>query len=177
MIEVQIRTREMHQRAEWGVAAHWAYKDETSTTQDIDWLNRIIDWQADVNDPAAFMDDTVWFNLGRSEPRMPTSGLGIPAFAPGFTGVPLFVVTLTGLVLALVLPVAVTRRRPSVWMAGATAGFALLAVLLPARTFQVNYLVLVAALVPLGFLSIGSTDTAGVESVPTSVEPSLESGP
>ena len=130
-----------------------------------------------VLDPAAFMDDTVWFNLGRSEPRMPTSGLGIPAFAPGFTGVPLFVVTLTGLVLALVLPVAVTRRRPSVWMAGATAGFALLAVLLPARTFQVNYLVLVAALVPLGFLSIGSTDTAGVESVPTSVEPSLESGP
>ncbi len=53
-IEVQIRTREMHQRAEWGVAAHWAYKDGTSSG-DIDWLNRIIDWQAEVSDPAQFM--------------------------------------------------------------------------------------------------------------------------
>ena len=44
----------MHQRAEWGVAAHWAYKDE-SPSADIDWLNRIIDWQAEVSDPAQFM--------------------------------------------------------------------------------------------------------------------------
>ncbi len=56
VIEVQIRTREMHQRAEWGVASHWAYKDE-SATNDIDWLNRIIDWQADISDPAAFMEN------------------------------------------------------------------------------------------------------------------------
>ena len=55
-IEVQIRTREMHQRAEWGVAAHWAYKDDTSAG-DIDWLNRIIDWQAEVSDPAQFMQN------------------------------------------------------------------------------------------------------------------------
>ncbi len=54
-IEVQIRTREMHQRAEWGVAAHWAYKEE-APTQDIDWLNRIIDWQAEVSDPNQFME-------------------------------------------------------------------------------------------------------------------------
>jgi len=55
-IEVQIRTREMHQRAEWGVAAHWAYKDRAGNgSADIDWLNRIIDWQADVADPAHFM--------------------------------------------------------------------------------------------------------------------------
>ncbi|MGI9030808.1 MAG: RelA/SpoT family protein [Ilumatobacteraceae bacterium] len=53
-IEVQIRTREMHQRAEWGVAAHWAYKDGTPGS-DIDWLNRISDWQAEVSDPAQFM--------------------------------------------------------------------------------------------------------------------------
>ena len=44
----------MHQRAEWGVAAHWAYKDG-SPSGDIDWLNRIIDWQAEVSDPAQFM--------------------------------------------------------------------------------------------------------------------------
>ncbi len=55
LVEVQIRTREMHQRAEWGVAAHWAYKDD-SPSSEIDWLNRIIDWQAEVSDPAQFME-------------------------------------------------------------------------------------------------------------------------
>jgi GTP diphosphokinase / guanosine-3',5'-bis(diphosphate) 3'-diphosphatase len=54
VIEVQIRTREMHQRAEWGVAAHWAYKDAGSG--EMEWLNRIIDWQADISDPNAFME-------------------------------------------------------------------------------------------------------------------------
>jgi GTP pyrophosphokinase len=55
-IEVQIRTREMHQRAELGVAAHWAYKGDGNAS-DIDWLNRIIDWQAEVSDPAQFMQN------------------------------------------------------------------------------------------------------------------------
>jgi GTP diphosphokinase / guanosine-3',5'-bis(diphosphate) 3'-diphosphatase len=54
-IEVQIRTREMHQRAEFGVAAHWGYKDN-GDINDIAWLNRLIDWQAEVTDPAAFME-------------------------------------------------------------------------------------------------------------------------
>ncbi len=54
---MQIRTREMHQRAEWGVAAHWAYKDGVGASSDIDWLNRIIDWQAEISDPAAFMEN------------------------------------------------------------------------------------------------------------------------
>jgi hypothetical protein len=54
-IEVQIRTVEMHQRAEWGVAAHWAYKEGTDKPADIDWLSRIIDWQEDISDPALFM--------------------------------------------------------------------------------------------------------------------------
>ncbi|MFM2182439.1 MAG: pyrophosphokinae [Actinomycetota bacterium] len=57
VLEVQIRTREMHDRAEWGVAAHWAYKDGSGAGADIDWLNRIIDWQADVSDPTAFMEN------------------------------------------------------------------------------------------------------------------------
>jgi GTP diphosphokinase / guanosine-3',5'-bis(diphosphate) 3'-diphosphatase len=55
-IEVQIRTREMHHRAEWGVAAHWAYKSDGNSSE-IDWLNRIIDWQAEVSDPAQFMQN------------------------------------------------------------------------------------------------------------------------
>jgi GTP diphosphokinase / guanosine-3',5'-bis(diphosphate) 3'-diphosphatase len=54
-IEVQIRTHEMHQRAEWGVAAHWAYKEGSEHPADIDWLSRIIDWQEEVSDPAQFM--------------------------------------------------------------------------------------------------------------------------
>jgi GTP diphosphokinase / guanosine-3',5'-bis(diphosphate) 3'-diphosphatase len=55
-VEVQIRTHEMHQRAEWGVAAHWSYK-EGSPADDIAWLNRIIDWQKETSDPALFMEN------------------------------------------------------------------------------------------------------------------------
>ena len=54
-IEVQIRTRDMHQRAEWGVASHWAYKDAASP-QEVEWLNRIIDWQGEVSDPLQFLE-------------------------------------------------------------------------------------------------------------------------
>ncbi len=54
-IEVQIRTRDMHQRAEWGVASHWAYKDSASP-QEVEWLNRILDWQGEVSDPRQFLD-------------------------------------------------------------------------------------------------------------------------
>ncbi len=53
-VEVQIRTREMHRRAEGGVAAHWAYKDELSA-DDLAWLGRIVDWQSETSDPDEFM--------------------------------------------------------------------------------------------------------------------------
>jgi GTP pyrophosphokinase len=55
-MEVQIRTAEMHQRAELGVAAHWSYK-EGAPASDIAWLNRIIDWQRETIDPATFMEN------------------------------------------------------------------------------------------------------------------------
>ncbi len=55
-LEVQIRTREMHQRAEMGVAAHWGYK-QGSPADDIAWLNRIVDWQKEVSDPGHFMEN------------------------------------------------------------------------------------------------------------------------
>ncbi len=54
-VEVQIRTREMHQRAEYGVAAHYGYKGDGSPT-DMPWLSRIIDWQQETSDPGAFME-------------------------------------------------------------------------------------------------------------------------
>jgi len=53
-LEVQIRTHEMHARAEYGVAAHWEYKDD-SPSQEMAWLSRIIDWQQETSDPAEFM--------------------------------------------------------------------------------------------------------------------------
>lgn len=55
-VEVQIRTREMHQRAEFGIAAHWGYKEQGSPAEDLPWLNRIVDWQRDTEDPAEFME-------------------------------------------------------------------------------------------------------------------------
>jgi GTP pyrophosphokinase len=54
-LEVQIRTRDMHNRAEWGVAAHWSYKEGSSG--EIDWLDRIVDWQSDLDDPTQFLED------------------------------------------------------------------------------------------------------------------------
>jgi guanosine-3',5'-bis(diphosphate) 3'-pyrophosphohydrolase len=53
-LEVQIRTGEMHQRAEYGIAAHWGYKEKASPA-DIAWLNRIVDWQRETDDPAEFL--------------------------------------------------------------------------------------------------------------------------
>lgn len=53
-LEVQIRTSEMHARAEHGVAAHWDYKEE-SNTGEIAWLARIVDWQQETDDPSEFM--------------------------------------------------------------------------------------------------------------------------
>ena len=55
-LEVQIRTRQMHERAEYGVAAHWEYKDG-SPSQDMAWLARIVDWQQETSDPAEFMSN------------------------------------------------------------------------------------------------------------------------
>ncbi len=51
-IEVQIRTRDMHNRAESGVAAHYLYKDKSV---DLPWLTRIIDWEKEASDPDEFM--------------------------------------------------------------------------------------------------------------------------
>ena len=46
LLEVQIRTHEMHRRAEYGVAAHWDYKEE-SPTEELLWLSRLMDWTED----------------------------------------------------------------------------------------------------------------------------------
>jgi guanosine-3',5'-bis(diphosphate) 3'-pyrophosphohydrolase len=60
-IEVQIRTYEMHIRAELGIAAHWSYKErkgspEPGVETETPWLQRIVDWQQDTVDPAEFLE-------------------------------------------------------------------------------------------------------------------------
>ena len=52
LLEVQIRTQEMDLKAEFGVAAHWRYKSQPS---EMDWLDRIVDWQGDISDPSEFL--------------------------------------------------------------------------------------------------------------------------
>ncbi|MGI8791795.1 MAG: RelA/SpoT family protein [Acidimicrobiales bacterium] len=54
-LEVQIRTYEMHARAEFGIAAHWGYKENASAT-DVAWLQGVVDWQSETNDPAEFLE-------------------------------------------------------------------------------------------------------------------------
>jgi GTP diphosphokinase / guanosine-3',5'-bis(diphosphate) 3'-diphosphatase len=60
-LEIQIRTRDMHETAEYGVAAHWRYKEgarglvEPSDAK-LKWLKGLLDWQHDVDDPREFTD-------------------------------------------------------------------------------------------------------------------------
>lgn len=75
-VEIQIRTPEMHHRAEFGVAAHWMYKDRMATGKSVDklsvqdtdmaWLAHISDWQAETEDPGEFLD-SLRFEIGAKE--------------------------------------------------------------------------------------------------------------
>jgi GTP pyrophosphokinase len=57
-LEIQIRTREMHDMAEFGIAAHWLYKTDREVDDDgkLRWLRRLLDWQQELSDPKEFMD-------------------------------------------------------------------------------------------------------------------------
>ena len=70
-VEIQIRTFEMHQRAEYGVAAHWKYKEQVGKTEatkdeDLAWLKHLTDWQAETQDPSEFLD-SLRFEIGAKE--------------------------------------------------------------------------------------------------------------
>jgi GTP pyrophosphokinase len=67
-VELQIRTWGMHRRAEYGVAAHWKYKEEMvgGGTADMAWLRQLVDWQRETEDPAEFLD-SLRFDLGAGE--------------------------------------------------------------------------------------------------------------
>jgi GTP pyrophosphokinase len=57
-VEVQIRTAQMHRRAEYGIAAHWKYKETTprSGNEEMTWLRQLVDWQRETQDPGEFLD-------------------------------------------------------------------------------------------------------------------------
>jgi len=68
-MEVQIRTKQMHDTAERGIAAHWAYKEGSVSKQDrerFDWLNRLVEWNRDLKDPNEFLE-TVKMDLFAAE--------------------------------------------------------------------------------------------------------------
>ena len=59
-LEIQIRTREMHETAEYGIAAHWLYKDKGYDANggggQAQWLESLLDWQKDLKDPQEFVE-------------------------------------------------------------------------------------------------------------------------
>ncbi|GAB3990025.1 RelA/SpoT family protein [Nocardioides marmoraquaticus] len=74
-VEMQIRTVSMHRRAEYGVAAHWKYKedkrtggdgDATASDAEMPWLRQLLDWQNEVEDPGEFLD-SLRFEINSAE--------------------------------------------------------------------------------------------------------------
>ena len=77
-VEIQIRTHTMHRRAEYGVAAHWKYKEEGlagatgpsarsgNSANDMAWLRQLLDWQQETSDPGEFLE-SLRFEINASE--------------------------------------------------------------------------------------------------------------
>ncbi|MGN5239975.1 MULTISPECIES: RelA/SpoT family protein [unclassified Rhodococcus (in: high G+C Gram-positive bacteria)] len=62
-LEVQIRTRDMHRTAEFGIAAHWRYKEtkgrhsgDVAEVDDMAWMRQLLDWQREAADPGEFLE-------------------------------------------------------------------------------------------------------------------------
>ena len=89
-VEVQIRTHEMHRTAEYGVAAHWRYKQADVAGKhgpdDFGWLRQILEWQREVDDPDEFLDG-LRYDLGNSETYVFTPRGDVIALPGGSTPV------------------------------------------------------------------------------------------
>ncbi|MBR7742378.1 bifunctional (p)ppGpp synthetase/guanosine-3',5'-bis(diphosphate) 3'-pyrophosphohydrolase [Phycicoccus sp. BSK3Z-2] len=97
-VEIQIRTHTMHRRAEYGVAAHWKYKEDpkgggspgarvedgqTGPVNDMAWLRQLLDWQKETADPGEFLE-SLRFEITASEVYVFTPKgqlVGLPAGA------------------------------------------------------------------------------------------------
>jgi len=90
-VELQIRTHAMHRRAEYGVAAHWKYKEETSGAgagggDDMTWLRQLLDWQQETADPGEFLE-SLRFEIDGAEVFVFTPKGDVIALAAGSTPV------------------------------------------------------------------------------------------
>jgi GTP pyrophosphokinase len=94
-VEMQIRTFSMHRRAEYGVAAHWKYKEagragvDTEKLGDLDdmnWVRQLMDWQSDVEDPGEFLE-SLRFEINRAETYVFTPRGDVIALPSGSTPV------------------------------------------------------------------------------------------
>ena len=97
-VELQIRTWGMHRRAEYGVAAHWKYKEETvfgrvkdakdakDDSQEMAWLRQLVDWQRETEDPAEFLE-SLRFDLAAAEVYVFTPRGEVVALPQGATPV------------------------------------------------------------------------------------------
>jgi GTP pyrophosphokinase len=70
-VELQIRTQAMHRRAEYGIAAHWKYKEQKGAAvadpgDEMMWLRQLLDWQREAQEPEEFLD-SLRFDLAGGE--------------------------------------------------------------------------------------------------------------
>ena len=93
-VEIQIRTHQMHRRAEYGVAAHWKYKDDPNRTgrdgdssaNDMVWLRQLLEWQRETSDPGEFLD-SLRFEINAQEVYVFTPKGDVVALPSGSTPV------------------------------------------------------------------------------------------
>ena len=92
-IEIQIRTKEMHQVAEYGIAAHWKYKETGSSNLSVSdnddkftWLRQLLEWQKDLNDAQEYME-SVKDNLFEDDVYVFTPNGDVIALSHGATPV------------------------------------------------------------------------------------------
>jgi GTP pyrophosphokinase len=96
-VELQIRTYTMHQRAEYGVAAHWKYKEVSPKAwghehegddgvTDMAWLRQLLEWQKEISDPGEFLE-SLRFEVSSTEVYVFTPGGDIKPLPTGATPV------------------------------------------------------------------------------------------
>ena len=88
-IEIQIRTYDMHSRAEFGIAAHWKYKqggEPQSSSPEMLWLRQLHEWQKETEDPSEFLE-ALRFDLGSPEVFVFTPKGSVVALPGGSTPV------------------------------------------------------------------------------------------
>ena len=88
-IEIQIRTYDMHSRAEFGIAAHWKYKqgaDPQNNSPEMLWLRQLHEWQKETEDPSEFLE-ALRFDLGSPEVFVFTPKGSVVALPGGSTPV------------------------------------------------------------------------------------------